>query len=236
MIADRVALRGSPSQHRLSKMAATEPSEGRTRAMPASAGTRWSRPLGGGLPAKKISTGATPPAAAALESRCEALRTNHPRGVATGYCAYTRALDRGGDGHVCEMEGARRGVLDGRDVRPRGVGRRPPRAPASGAHRSRCSSTRAASGRDGHPLAEARACSASSKSATTGLSPLPGWTNSAGSDPPGRCDGGTPVGPENRRFSGGRSRLFPWHNPWPRAWIVCVLFGQWNQWFRDAEM
>ena len=31
---------------------------------------------------------------------------------------------------------------------------------------------------------------------------LPARDESAGSDPPGRCDGETPVGPENRRFSG----------------------------------
>lgn len=31
-----------------------------------------------------------------------------------------------------------------------------------------------------------------------------------GATRPGRCDGGTPIGPENRRFSGGRSGHYTW--------------------------
>ena len=40
-----------------------------------------------------------------------------------------------------------------------------------------------------------------------GLS-LPGWTILPGATPRGGCDGGTPIAPQNRGFSGGRSRHY----------------------------
>ena len=46
---------------------------------------------------------------------------------------------------------------------------------------------------------------------------FPNGRNAAGSDPPGRCAGGTPVGPEKRRFSTGRSRHLVRRNRQPFA-------------------
>ena len=46
--------------------------------------------------------------------------------------------------------------------------------------------------------------------------PSPAGEKSAGSDPPDGCDGGTPIGPENRRFSWGRSRFLVRRNVRPR--------------------
>ena len=48
--------------------------------------------------------------------------------------------------------------------------------------------------------------------AQRGRVPLPGGKNQPGATPADGCDGGTPIGPENRRVSWGRSRHYPWRN------------------------
>lgn len=57
-----------------------------------------------------------------------------------------------------------------------------------------------------------------------------------GSDPAGRCDGGTPAGAGNRRFPPGRSRLLSWPVSRLRSRIALIRFGQRNQNFAEDGM